>query len=300
MKPTLLVLAAGMGSRYGGLKQVDPVGPGGETLLDYSIYDAVRAGYGKVVFVIRRDFAGVFKEKVGDKVSRVIETDYVFQEMEDATGGFQAPPERKKPWGTAHAVLAARKAIQEPFAVINADDFYGPSSFEIMGRYLLEHPQEGEYAMIGFRLENTLSENGTVSRGICEHDEEMFLTHIEEHTAIEKVPGGARSLLPGGTTREFKGTEVVSMNFWGFQPDVFEKTERLFRRFLAEKGRDPKAEFFIPLAIDWMIREGSARVRILPTEETWFGVTYPEDKETAKRGILDKIAVGVYPARLWP
>ncbi len=300
MSPTLLVLAAGMGSRYGGLKQVDPVGPGGETLLDYSIYDAVRAGYGKVVFVIRRDFAEIFKEKVGNKISGVIETEYVFQEMEDAAGGFQAPPERKKPWGTAHAVLAARKAVQEPFAVINADDFYGPSSFEIMGRYLLEHSAEGEYAMIGFRLENTLSENGTVSRGICEHDEEMFLTHIEEHTAIEKIPGGARSILPGGTTREFKGTEVVSMNFWGFQPDVFEKLEALFKRFLTERGKDPKAEFFIPLAIDWMIREGTARVRILPTEETWFGVTYPADKEAAKRGILDKISVGVYPAKLWP
>lgn len=300
MKPTLLVLAAGMGSRYGGLKQVDPVGPSGETLLDYSIYDAVRAGYGKVVFVIRRDFADVFKEKVGDKVSGVIETSYVFQEMEDAAGGFNAPPERKKPWGTAHAVLAARNAVKEPFAVINADDFYGPSSFQIMESYLMEHPEKGEYAMIGFRMENTLSENGTVSRGVCEHDDEMFLTHIEEHTAIEKVPGGARSLLPDGKTRDFRGTEVVSMNFWGFQPDVFARLETLFHRFLKEKGTDPKAEYFIPLAVDWMIRDGTARVRILPTEETWFGVTYPKDKESAKRGILDKIAVGVYPARLWP
>ncbi len=300
MKPTLLVLAAGMGSRYGGLKQVDPVGPNGETLLDYSIYDAVRAGFGKVVFVIRRDFASVFQEKVGDKIAGVIRTAFVFQEMEDATGGFQPPPERKKPWGTAHAVLAARNAVSEPFAVINADDFYGPSSYQLMERYLMEHQGEGEYAMIGFRLENTLSENGTVSRGICEHDAEMFLTHIEEHTAIEKVPGGARSTLPDGTIREFKGTEVVSMNFWGFQPDVFPKLEAHFRRFLEEQGEDPKAEFFIPLAVDRMIREGTARVRILPTEESWFGVTYPQDKEAVKKGIMDKVSVGVYPARLWP
>lgn len=274
--PSLVVLAAGMGSRYGGLKQLDPVGPSGEIILDYSVRDALAAGFAKVVFVIRREMAEIFHEAVGARYEATTEIGYAFQELDQLPGGWFAPPGRTKPWGTGHAVLATRPLIGDPFAVINADDYYGPSGFGSLARFLVG-TSPGHHAMIGYRLDGTLSENGPVSRGICSVDDSGHLVEIKEMTAIARGEDGVIRVegVPGGT---LTGKEPASMNFWGFMPDFFEGLERLFEEFLEEKGNDPKAEFYLPAAVGSLIASGEARVSVLPSDDAWLGLTYPGDK----------------------
>ena len=265
-----------MGSRYGGLKQLDPVGPRGEIILDYSVRDALAAGFGKVVFVIRRDMAELFRESVGSRYEGTLEVSYAFQELEPLPGGRVSPPGRTKPWGTGHAVLAAASVIREPFAVINADDYYGPSGFASLASFL-DGQGSGHYAMVGYRLDRTLSENGTVSRGICRVGEGGTLLDITERTAIGRDQAG-QIIASGNPPATFTGEEPVSMNFWGFTPDLFGRLERLFEEFLEEKGADPKAEFYLPAAVSSLIASGEATVTLLGTPDAWHGLTYPEDK----------------------
>lgn len=276
LAPALVVLAAGMGSRYGGLKQLDPVGPSGEIILDYSVRDALAAGFGKVVFVIRRDMAELFREAVGSRYEGTVEMAYAFQELEPLPGGRVSPPGRIKPWGTGHALLAAASVVREPFAVINADDYYGPAGFAALAAFLVK-AESGHYAMVGYRLDRTLSENGTVSRGICRMGEGGSLLDITERTAIVRDQSG-RIIAEGNPPVTFTGEEPVSMNFWGFTPDLFGRLERLFEEFLEEKGADPKAEFYLPAAVSSMIAAGEATVTLLDTPDAWYGLTYPEDK----------------------
>ncbi len=295
--PTLLVLAAGMGSRYGGLKQIDPVGPSGETVLDYAVHDARRAGFGRVVFVIRKEFEAVFREQIGAKYREQIAVDYVFQSLDALPPGFAAPAGREKPWGTGHAVWCARETVREPFAVINADDFYGADSFRQLAAFLREAStiartaEKARFAMVGFRLANTLSEHGAVSRGVCATDAGGRLASIVERTGILAADVGAG--------RTFSGQEIVSMNCWGFTPALFAGLDRQFREFLAQRGAEPKAEFYLPAAVSEMIARGEADVRVLPTESAWFGVTYREDKPRVIAAVADLIARGAYPSRLF-
>lgn len=293
MAPTLLVLAAGMGSRYGGLKQIDPVGPSGETVLDYAVYDAARAGFRRVVFVIRRDFVDVFGTQVGAKYAGRIAVDYVFQALDALPAGFAVPAGREKPWGTGHAVWCAREAVRENFAVINADDFYGADSFRQLASFLAgptETADEAQFAMAGFRLANTLSEHGTVSRGVCQV-QDGWLQRIDERHGITPVEVGAgRPYAPDG---------IVSMNCWGFTPALFPALDEQWREFLAARGGEPKAEFYLPAAVSTMIVRGTARVRVLPTAATWFGVTYREDKPRVIAAIAELVRRGEYPARLF-
>lgn len=301
MKPTLLVLAAGMGSRYGGLKQIDAVGPNGEAIIDYSIYDALRAGFGKLVFVIRREIEAAFKEAVGSKFSSRIPVHYAFQELDMLPPGFSVPPTRQKPWGTAHAVLVCEQAIQEPFAVINADDFYGASSYRVLADYL-RASQDGavaEYSMVGFTLRKTLSDHGSVSRGICETDPDGFLTAMVERTKIEKDGRGAKFVDETGQAQPLSGDEPVSMNMFGFTPSVFGHLRAEFIRFLEQKGREEKSEFFIPTPVNNLIKAGRARMKVLPSQSTWFGITYREDKPAVVANIQRLVDAGEYPARLW-
>jgi NDP-sugar pyrophosphorylase family protein len=274
--PTLVVLAAGMGSRYGGLKQLDPVGPRGEIILDYSVRDALAAGFGKVVFVIRREMAELFREAVGARYEGTVEVAYAFQELEPLPGGRVSPPGRTKPWGTGQAVLSAAPAVREPFAVINADDYYGPSGFQALSGFLSDKT-EGHYAMVGYRLDRTLSENGTVSRGICSVDGEGRLLEITERTSIARRADRVIEA-EGNPLLALTGEEPVSMNFWGFTPDLFAKLERLFEEFLEERGEDPKAEFYLPAAVSSLIAAGEVMVTMLGTPDAWYGLTYPEDK----------------------
>jgi dTDP-glucose pyrophosphorylase len=300
MKPTLLILAAGMGSRYGGLKQLDPMGPHGETVLDYSVFDAIRAGFGKVVFVIRKSFAEDFKAHIGPRFEGRVEVDYCYQELDDLPEGFSLPEGREKPWGTAHAILAAAEVIQEPFAALNADDFYGRETFATMAKFLAEpraYHGKQEYAMMGFRLNNTLSDHGTVARGICEVNGEGLLESVTEMTKIAKTPTGARNEEPGKEA-DLTGEELVSMNFWGFNPTVFPALRAMFIDFLKAEGAEMKSEFFIPKAVDQMIKEGQAVVRMLPTESEWFGVTYQEDRLQVVAAIQAMVDAGEYPADL--
>jgi hypothetical protein len=294
MTPTLLVLAAGIGSRYGGLKQIDPVGPSGETVLDYAVFDARRAGFGRVVFVIRRDFEAVFREKIGAKYAGQLEVDYAFQSPDALPPGAARPPAREKPWGTAHAVWCARAQVRDNFAVINADDFYGADSFGRLARFLAAAPAGApgphRFAMVGFRLANTLSEHGTVARGICTTAGDR-LRSVVERTGIAAADVG-----PG---REFSGEELVSMNCWGFTPALFPELERQFGAFLAARGGDPRAEFYLPAAVSALIERGAAEVSVLPTASTWFGVTYREDKPRVEAAIAALIARGIYPHRLF-
>jgi hypothetical protein len=276
MAPALVVLAAGMGSRYGGLKQLDPVGPSGEIILDYSVRDALAAGFGKVVFVIRRDMAELFRETVGSRYEGTVEVAYAFQELEPLPGGRVSPAGRTKPWGTGHAVLAAASVVREPFAVINADDYYGPAGFASLAAFLAK-AEPGHYAMVGYRLDRTLSENGTVSRGICRAGEGGALLDITERTAIGRDQSG-QIIAEGNPPVTFTGEEAVSMNFWGFTLDLFSRLERLFEEFLEEKGDDPKAEFYLPAAVSSLIAAGEATVTLLGTPDAWYGLTYPEDK----------------------
>ncbi len=296
-KPTLLVLAAGMGSRYGGLKQIDPVGPNGETIIDYSIYDALRAGFGKLVFVIRHDIEAAFKETIGARFHGRVPVEYVFQELDKLPPGFSVPPGRTKPWGTAHAILMAEEGIHEPFAAINADDFYGANSY----RLLAEHLQRGtgDFAMVGFILRNTLSEFGSVARGICQVGADGYLQGVTELTKIEKADNAAKYTDAEGKVHPLTGDEMVSMNMWGFTPALFGQLRRRFVAFLERQGKDLKAECYIPTEVNGLVREGQARVKMLRTPDAWFGVTYREDRPFVVEGIRKLIARGDYPAKLW-
>lgn len=286
-----------MGSRYGGLKQIDPVGPSGETVLDYAVFDAMRAGFGRVVFVIRKEFEAVFREQIGAKYAGRIDVAYVFQAVEALPSGFVAPAGREKPWGTGHAVWCAREAVPGAFSVINADDFYGADSFRQLGEFLGKKderaPASGvaECAIVGFRLDRTLSEHGAVSRGVCAVGADGRLASIVERTGIE--PGQV------GAGREFSGEEIVSMNCWGFGREVFAGLDAQLREFLEARASEPKAEFYLPAAVSTMIGRGEATVRVLPTESAWFGVTYREDKPRVVAAIAELVRRGEYPARLF-
>jgi dTDP-glucose pyrophosphorylase len=295
-KPTLLILAAGLGSRYGGLKQIEAVGPGGETIMDYSIHDALRAGFGKLVFVIRRDIEQSFREIIGARFEKRIPVEYVFQELNQLPPGFSVPPGRTKPWGTTQAILMAEEAIQEPFAAINADDFYGPQSY----RLLVDHFQSGsaDYAMVGFVLRNTLSEFGSVARGICRVDENQCLRSVTELTGIERDGAGAKNTAAGKITR-LTGDEPVSMNFWGFHPALFPQLKEQFAQFLARNAADLKSECYIPSTMTDLLAAGQARVKVLRTGDSWFGVTYREDRPRVLESIRQRIARGDYPENLW-
>jgi UTP-glucose-1-phosphate uridylyltransferase len=300
MKPTLLVLAAGMGSRYGGLKQIDPMGPSGETILDYSVFDALRAGFGKVVFIIRPDFEKDFRERIAVRFSGRIEVGYAFQTIDKLPAGFAVPVGREKPWGTTHAILCARDAVDTPFAVINADDFYGRDSYAKLGRHLSALTNGSTaYAMVGFTLKNTLSEHGTVARGVCKTDAAGRLTDIQELTKIAKLPVGAEHRGDDGSTVVLTGDEPVSMNMWGFTPAIFPQLEADFRAFLAAKGNEMKSEAYIPMSVGALIRSGQATCQVLRSDSTWFGVTYREDKPVVQASIMQQVAGGAYPTSLW-
>lgn len=296
--PTLLVLAAGIGSRYGGLKQMDQVGPSGETIIDYSIYDAVRAGFGKVVFVIRRDIENDFKKIFVDMLKDRIEVDYVFQETNMVPKGVSFSSGRNKPWGTGHAVLVAEQKINGPFAVINADDFYGSGSYRIMADFLTSSSDDAEYSMVGYRLDRTLSDHGYVARGVCEAGHESYLRIVNERTRIE-IEQGEIIFTDDGLITRLTGNETVSMNFWGFKKPVFEHLNKYFTQFVIENSDDPKAEFFIPLLITGLIEEDKVKVKILKTDESWFGITYREDKPGVIENIKELVKKGVYPSKLW-
>lgn len=286
---TLVVMAAGMGSRFGGLKQIAPVGKNGEAILDFSVYDAVEAGFNKVVFVINHRIEADFKELVGKRIEKRVKTEYVFQEKTYLPEGFVCPEEREKPWGTGHAILCCKGVVNEPFAVINADDFYGKSAFKKLYEYLRE--QTENYCMVGFRLANTLTENGYVSRGVCE-EKDGFLTNITERT---KIVDCRFTEDDGKTWNELSPDTVVSMNMWGFTPDIFTYLEREFNKFLSEKLETPKAEFYLPSVVDILIKSGEKRSRVLVAEDKWYGVTYKEDKEAVVEAIGKKIDGGEYP-----
>ncbi|MCU0786978.1 MAG: NTP transferase domain-containing protein [Verrucomicrobia bacterium] len=296
-KPTLLVLAAGMGSRYGGLKQIDPIGPNGETIIDYSIYDALRAGFGKVVFVIRHDIEEPFRSIVGTRFEGRIPVEYAFQELDKLPSGFTIPPGRTKPWGTGQAILVTAGLIREPFAVINADDFYGANSF----RVLADHLRAGtaDYAMVGFVLRNTLSEHGSVARGACGTDADGYLKSVVELTAIEKDGAGARYADADGTMQRLTGDEPVSMNMWGFNPSLYRHLSELFTEFLQKEGRELKSEFYIPKVVNALVASGKERCRLLTTPDAWLGVTYREDRPIVVEGLGRLIRSGAYPQKLW-
>ncbi|MDR0365073.1 MAG: nucleotidyltransferase [Bacteroidales bacterium] len=300
MKPTLLVLAAGLGSRYGGLKQMDGVGVSGETIMEYSVYDAIKSGFGKVVFVIRHSFENDFREFVNRRFADKIQVEIVFQELEYLPEGYQTPKGREKPWGTNHALLMAKDAIHEPFCVINADDFYGRNSFESIAGFLQQvENKKGRYAMVGFRIQNTLSESGSVARGVCQANENNFLASIYERTRVERFPDGVKYQDPDGSWHVIPENTPVSMNFWGLTPDYFEYSECFFKTFLDQHGDEPKSEFFIPLLIDHLIQEKHVTVKILDTASQWFGVTYKEDKPFTIEKIKELVAQKVYPENLW-
>ncbi|HIX87001.1 MAG TPA: nucleotidyltransferase [Candidatus Parabacteroides intestinigallinarum] len=300
MRPTLFVLAAGMGSRYGGLKQLDGLGPNGETIMDYSIFDAIRGGFGKLVFVIRKSFEKDFREKIISKYENHIPVEVVFQDLNDLPEGFTCPEGRQKPWGTNHAVLMGRKVIKEPFAVINADDFYGRDSFAVIGKWLSElDGTRNEYCMVGYRVGNTLSESGSVARGVCTTNAEGYLTGVVERTAIERIDGDIQFTDENGQKVVLEENTPVSMNMWGFTPDYFDYSEAYFKEFLKANINNPKSEYFIPLMVNKLITEGTARVKVLDTTSRWFGVTYAADRQ----GVVDKIQAlvdaGEYPAKLF-
>ena len=303
MKPTLLLLAAGMGSRYGGLKQLDGLGPNGETIMDYSIYDAIQAGFGKIVFVIRRDFEEQFREQVLSKYEGHIPAELVFQSLDALPEGFSVPEGREKPWGTNHAVLMAKDVIKEPFCVINCDDFYNRDAFKVIGKFLSELPEgsKNKYAMVGFRVGNTLSENGTVARGICSKDDKGNLTTVVERTEIMRVNGPVCYKDENGEWVAVEDNTPVSMNMWGFTPDYFEHSEEYFKEFLADSKNisNLKAEFFIPLMVNKLINEKTSTVQVLVTTSKWFGVTYAADRQDTVDRIQKLIDEGVYPSKLF-
>lgn len=295
MNLTLVVLAAGMGSRYGGLKQVDPVGPHGEILLEYSVYDALQAGFDRLVCVIRRDIQEAFDQHIASRLQSKIQLDYAFQELDDLPPGHQLPPGRSKPWGTGHAIWACRDIVDEPFLAINADDFYGPESYRLLAHHL---NTSSHSSMAGFRLRNTLSEHGSVSRGVCELNSENKLQSVQEHTKIVIQDGQVMSLGQPGGPQALNGEEVVSMNFWGLQPTIFPELTQQLSDFLKNNPGE-KGELYIPTVLDKVIREGRGEVQVLASPESWFGVTYPQDKPLVVEQIRKKIAQGFYPERLW-
>ena len=303
MKPTLLLLAAGMGSRYGGLKQLDGLGPNGETIMDYSIYDAIKAGFGKIVFVIRKDFEEDFRKKILAKYEGHIPAELVFQSLDALPAGFTVPVGREKPWGTNHAVMMAKDVIKEPFCVINCDDFYNRDSFMVIGKFLSELPAgaKNKYAMVGFRVGNTLSENGTVARGVCATDAEGNLTTVVERTEVMRVNGAVSYKDEEGKWVAIADNTPVSMNMWGFTPDYFEHSEDYFKAFLSDPKNmeNLKAEFFIPLMVNKLINEKTATVKVLDTTSKWFGVTYSADRAGTVARIQSLIDEGVYPSKLF-
>jgi UTP-glucose-1-phosphate uridylyltransferase len=301
-KPALVIMAAGIGSRYGGLKQIDPIGPNGEIIMDYSIYDALKAGFGKVVFIIKKEIEEAFKEKIGNKISGLVETEFVFQSVKDLSAGFEAPEGRSKPWGTGHAVMSCRNVIDTSFAVINADDFYGRSSFQVLADFLksVEDTNKYQYSMVGFVLENTLTENGHVARGVCSVNKEGYLTGIAERTRIEKFDASTKYTEDGANWITIPQGSFVSMNTWGFTPSIFKELEQRFPKFLADnRDRLEKAEYFLPNVIGDLISENKANVKVLQSSERWYGVTYQEDKPMVKQALKKMIQQGKYPEDLW-
>ncbi len=298
MKPTLLILAAGMGSRYGGLKQMDGLGPEGESIIDYSVFDAIRAGFGKVVFVIREDFAQAFKDQFEPRLKGKIETEYVYQSLDKVPQGFSIPQDRQKPWGTGHAMLMAKDVITTPFAIINADDFYGKNAYAQAVEFINNSKNVNEYAMIGYALKNTLSDHGTVSRGVCAADANNHLTKVTERTKIGKE-GDKIYFYEDDHKEALTGEEPVSMNFWIFKPEFFNYLENGFKRFLDEKGSELKSEYYFNIAADNMVKAGEASVKIINTPAKWFGVTYQEDKPMVQASLTALHQKGEYPDGLW-
>lgn len=303
MKPTLVLLAAGMGSRYGGLKQLDGLGPNGETIMDYSIYDAIKAGFGKIVFVIRKDFEQEFREKVLSKYEGHIPAEVCYQSLDALPEGFTVPEGREKPWGTNHAVMMAKDLIHEPFCVINCDDFYNRDSFMVIGKFLADLPDNSTntYAMVGFRVGNTLSENGTVARGVCSKDENDLLTTVVERTEIMRVDGKVSYKDKNGEWVAIEDNTPVSMNMWGFTPDYFAHSDAYFKQFLSDPKNqaNPKAEFFIPLMVNELVNNGTSTVKVLDTTSKWFGVTYSADRQATVDRIQALVNEGVYPSKLF-
>lgn len=299
MKPTLLILAAGMASRYGSMKQIDGFGPNGETIIDYSIHDAIKAGFGKISFIIREEFLDSFKSIFEPKLAGKIETDYIFQTFDLKKYGIDKEIERAKPWGTGHAILEAQKQIHEPFCVINADDFYGYEAFKNMVDFLTKEANATTYSIVGYKIGNTLSENGSVSRGVCQTDAAGNMTEINERTKVYRKDGQIIYENEDGSTHPLADDTPVSMNFWGFTPDVFPITEKLFIDFVHQNEDKPKAEFFIPLIADYLIKQKKANFKVIPTDAKWFGVTYKEDKETVQESINKLVENGTYPTKLW-
>jgi len=301
-QPTLVVMAAGIGSRYGGLKQIDPIGPHGEILIDYSLYDALTVGFGKVVFILRREIEAAFREAVGRRIEARCPTEYVIQGLGDLPPGFSVPSNREKPWGTAHAVLCCREAVDGPFAVINADDFYGRSSFAVLAdrlRGAKDTSDAYDYCMVGYVLEKTLTQHGHVTRGVCSVDADGFLKEIDERHKVKRLSDRVCYSEDDRTWIEIPEGSPVSMNMWGFTPSLFAELDSRFPDFLHEAGDDPKAEFLLPEVVGELLAEGKARVRVLPTQERWLGVTHPEDKAWVKTGIGELVERGVYPSPLW-
>lgn len=301
--PTLIIMAAGIGSRYGGLKQIDPVGPNGELIIDYSIFDALRAGFGKIVFLIRRDIEEIFREKIGRAIEARADVAYVFQELSDLPPGFTLPPDRKKPWGTGHAVLCCRQAVQTPFAAINADDFYGATAFQSLANHLRQTPAHDDpldIALVGYVLNNTLSEHGHVARGICEITADGHLADLRERLHIERRPKDIAYTEDGMAWTSLPADTTVSMNMWGFTQGFFAALADSFPRFLQASSANPlKAEFLLPNIVGDLARAGKAKVKVLPTQEKWFGVTYQEDRPRVQMAVRELVAQGLYPTPLW-
>jgi NDP-sugar pyrophosphorylase family protein len=295
MQPTLLILAAGIGSRYGGLKQVDGMGPGGQAILEYSVFDALRAGFGKVVFVIRKDIEDAFREKIGRRVERHIHTEYAFQEMDSALEWLAEKPERSKPWGTGHAILSAKAQLDTPFVALNADDFYGADAFQAIGDFLRHDCAPDCYGMVAYRLGNTLSENGSVARGVCSVSPEQLLTNVAERTQIERFADGIHYTDEQGQRHFLADDTPVSMNFWGFHPNVLGEIEQQFRDFVLANMGQPKAEFYIPKVVNALIEAGKVRMVVRTSESPWYGVTYAADKGTVQAALADLQARGLYP-----
>jgi dTDP-glucose pyrophosphorylase len=299
MKPTLLVLAAGIGSRYGGLKQVDGVGPAGEAIMEYAIYDAIQAGFGKVVFIIRQAIEEAFKEKFAGKFDHLIQTEYVFQELDAPIAGITHWPAREKPWGTGHAILMARQVVHEPFAVINADDYYGPEAFRQMAAFLSQQCNRQHLAMVGYFLSNTLSENGAVSRGVCEVSPQQTLLGVTERHNILRNQQGIACTDTDGQTLPLHDKDIVSMNLWGLHPDIFSDIESQFLQFFHDNQHNPKAEFYIPTVINTLINQGQTAVSVLHSPDQWYGVTYQADKLIAQEAFTNFTQAGLYPLNLW-
>jgi len=299
MKPTLLVLAAGMGTRYGGNKQLDEVGPSGETIIDYSIYDAIRAGFGKIVFVIRRDIEDQVKERFVKRLKGKIEVDYVFQEITNLPEGVKVNPDRQKPWGTSHAILVTEQSIKEPFGVINADDYYGIESFKILYDFLVNDKDPNCYCIVGYKMGNTLSDHGHVNRGVCKADENGLLSNIVETRQIEKTTDGAIAPGDDGRVEKFTGNEIVSMNLWGFKPSCYGFLGDEFRNFINTSGMELKSELDIPTSVDKFVKNGEITIKILMSNERWFGVTYREDKPFVVESINKMISKGLYPTKIY-